>query len=72
MGAGENGRSGENVQRLVEAQTKAEQGRVTILLNNMEELIVVLMDHWTQKRKDVTKILVQVSINDMGRHSFDD
>ena len=54
----------------MEAQTKAEQGCVTALLNNMGEMIVVLMDHWTQKHKDVTRILAQVSKNHMGRNSF--
>ena len=53
----------------MKADPKAEQGSVTVLLNNMGELIVVLMDHRIQKRKDVTKIPAQVSKNRMGRHS---
>lgn len=58
--AGEIGVSGLNALLAVEAQTKAERGYVTILLHNMEEMIVPLMDHQIQKPKDATKTLAQL------------
>ena len=67
MVAGEIGVSGKIVQWLVEVQTKVELGYVTILLYNMEGIIVLLMDHQILKRKDATKILAQVSKNHMDR-----
>ena len=67
MGAGEIGVCGKIVQWLVEVQNKVELGYVTVLLHNMEGLIVLLMDHQILKPKDATKMLAQVSKNHMGR-----
>ena len=61
MVSGEIGVSGQIVPWAVEAETKAELGYVTILLHNMEGMIVPLMDHQIRKLKDATKILAQVS-----------
>merc|ERR1719322_1883428 len=57
---GEIGPNGMSVQLLVEELTKEELEFVTILHHNLGVMIAQLMDRLIQKRKDATKILVQL------------